>query len=73
MAECALTELDESMCSHCRGLDDLPKYRPDFEYRFFAQFSGVCDHCGGAFDAGDYIGTDGGRHYFCPRCCDRRR
>lgn len=73
MAECALTELDTSMCSHCRGLDDLPVDAPDFTHRFFADFPGECGHCGRGFSAGAYIGSDGARTYFCPGCCDRKR
>jgi hypothetical protein len=71
MATCALTDLDESMCSHCRGLDPVPTRRVRFAITWSgaARFAGVME-CGHRVEVGDPIGRTVDADYVCAECVE---
>lgn len=74
---CAVTELFEAQCAHCRKLPDLParygqpRTRRHFPASLFlARHYGHCVDCDGRIFPGDHICADGAGGYQCAGCAD---
>lgn len=72
---CALTDLPQAWCDHCR--DDpakggrIRRSRPrgtEVRARFTARYPGKCTACGDAFAEGDRIGITIDEDYVCEEC-----
>lgn len=63
---CEKTDLLESQCSHCRGLDSLPT--PRVITRFEAKFTSWCALCGGTIERGDSAAYDADNDVICHDC-----
>lgn len=66
---CDRTDLPESMCSHCRGMDQPVRYRVTI--RTTAKFAGILA-CGHRVEPGDPIGLcgDDDHGWVCDRCIE---
>lgn len=68
---CEFSDLEQSSCSHCRGLDvpEVPD-RHDVHRYGLAKFSGRCPNCDGSIKSGDFVGytDDEGGMWICREC-----
>ncbi len=65
-ARCEKTDLLESQCSHCRGMDSLPT--PRVITRFEAKYHSRCSLCDAAIERGDSAAYDADNDVICHDC-----
>jgi hypothetical protein len=66
---CALTDLEESSCAHCRGLSLATPSDVNVTHRFTSKFHSACENCERRVRKGDLIGRTDEGEYVCERCC----